>query len=189
MATFVVVKLLPIDILGFPALRQFYFYFVVGYLLNLWNEKISEKFRSWWPDLCIIAFLLLVPHWRREDSSMRFDPYLSAHLPMLAGKLGEYYNYAVALLGIGTAAQIVKGVTYSSATVKYLVFIGRRSIDIYAVHLKILPVCCVGLLLQNDVVFWRLILAAVLVVGLSLLVSHLIVRRSKSLRYMFLGGR
>jgi hypothetical protein len=162
-----------------------YFYFAVGFFVCAWRRELAS-FKQWWPEICIVGFLLLIPYWRRAGD-MPFEPFLKEHFPRKAAALTLTFNYALALMGIGSVAQIVKALI-SGPIGRWLAWIGHYTLDIYVIHFWVLS------LSPFVVIFYEhrrdpFVILAETAWGVfaSLVVSFLVLRRSKILKFLFLG--
>jgi len=170
---------------GEDLLKVHYFYFAVGFFVCAWRRELAS-FKQWWPEICIVGFLLLIPYWRRAGD-MPFEPFLKEHFPRKAAALTLTFNYALALMGIGSVAQIVKALI-SGPIGRWLAWIGHYTLDIYVIHFWVLS------LSPFVVIFYEhrrdpFVILAETAWGVfaSLVVSFLVLRRSKILKFLFLG--
>ena len=170
---------------GLGLIKIHYFYFAAGFFICSWREQLSV-FKKWLPDLCIVGFLLLVPYWKRTGE-MPFQPFLTEHFPERAALLSDCFEFLLALLGIGSVAQIVKGLL-SGPVGRWLVWIGNYTLDIYVLHQYTFLFIPLGVILipyKSDTLL--IAMEVVWGVGASLAISFLLLRRSLILKFLFLG--
>jgi fucose 4-O-acetylase-like acetyltransferase len=170
---------------GLDLLKIHYFYFAVGFFICYWRKQLSFL-KNWWPEICIVGFLLLLPYWRRVGE-MPFQPFLKEHFPRKTPTLTDVFDYSLALFGIGTAAQLVKFLVTGPAG-RWLVWIGLYTFDIYVIHFWTFVLVPFGLIFQSarGDTFMILVNLAWGVCA-SLAISFLVIRRSSLLQFLFLG--
>jgi fucose 4-O-acetylase-like acetyltransferase len=170
---------------GENLLKVHYFYFAAGFFICAWRKELAAL-KNWWPEICIVGFLLLVPY-RSHAGPMPFEPFLKEHFPRKAPALTLTFNYTVALMGIGSVAQLVKAVG-SGPIGRWLAWIGHYTLDIYVIHFWVISLSPFGLIFYEHRGDTFVILAETAwAVFASLVVSILVLRRSKILKFLFLG--
>ena len=170
---------------GRDLLKIYYFYFAVGFFFCYWRKSLSSL-KAWWPEICLLGFLLLVPYWRRAGE-MPFQPFLKEHFPRKWVALTNTFDYTLALLGIGSIAQIVKAFL-SGPVGRWLAWIGNYTLDIYVIHLWTFPIAPFGQIFyatKGDA--FSIIMVVAWGLSASLAISFLLIRRSVILKFLFLG--
>jgi len=170
---------------GIEFLKVDYFYFAAGFFICAWQKQLAFL-KNWWPEICIVGFLLLVPYWRRVGE-MPFEPFLKEHFPRKAATLILVFNYALALMGIGSVAQLVKAVI-SGPVGRWLAWIGHYTLDIYVIHFWVIslsPFVVIFYAPRRDP--FVILIEVAWAVFASLMVSFLVLRQSKILKFLFLG--
>ena len=171
--------------LGLHLLKVDYFYFAVGFFICCWRKQLSF-FQRWWPEICVVGFLLLVPYWRRVGE-MPFMPYLRENFPAKAEILRDTFEYSLALMGIGCVAQIVKALL-SGPIGRWLAWIGTYTLDIYVIHLHTFLFCpFVVILSSHRGDSFGIATAVAWGIFASLAISFCLIRRSVILKFLFLG--
>jgi fucose 4-O-acetylase-like acetyltransferase len=175
---------LPINEYGLFLLKTYYYYFAFGFFICYWRKQLSF-FKSWWPEICIVGFLLLIPSYRRVGE-MPFHRYLVAHYHHHVDLLTDVFNYSLGLFGIGSVAVIVKSLAHGRVG-RWLAWIGRYTLDIYVIHLYTLSLCPFGEIFSNRSDTFIILMKVAWGLGASLAISFLILRRSVILKFLFLG--
>ncbi|HEY4248059.1 MAG TPA: acyltransferase family protein [Lacunisphaera sp.] len=182
------VRFFPSDNFGLPLLRLNLLFFLAGFLGHLWNLGSYGALKRFVPDICIIGFFLLVPFWRRVGP-YPFEPYLRLYFPGGAGLMIEIFNYIVAFCGIGALSEFAAAVSAKAYSGALLGFLGRSSFEIYAVHFKVLALVSATRFFSGGVELIEVIIGVAAVIAISLLISHVLLRRARLLNLLFLGSR
>jgi len=170
---------------GGDLLSTHFFYFAAGFLICSWREQLSV-FKRWWPEICVVGFLLLIPYWRRAGE-MPFQPFLKEHFPRKEWPLTDFFSYTLALMGIGSVAQAMKFLV-AGPVGRWLAWIGHYTLDIYVIHFWVLPLSPFGVIFyayRRD--SFVILMAVAWAVFASLAISFLVIRQSKILKFLFLG--
>jgi len=176
----------PINEYGLLLLKIHYFYFAAGFFLCCWRKYLSI-FKNWWPELCLVGFLFMIPYYRyRRGGEMPFHAYLVTYHHRRVALLTDVFKYSLALFGIGSAAQVVKALIRGRGG-RWLAWIGRHTLDIYVIHLPALSLYPFGLIFSNRTDTFIILEKVAWGLGFSLAVSFLILRRSVILKFLFLG--
>ena len=165
-------------------LKSYYFYFGAGYFLRYWQKHLPGVLTKWWPEICIVGFLLLVPYWNRTDP-MPVDPFFRKHFPKHAVFLIHAFPFVVALLGIGSVAQIAKAFGDGKAG-NWLIWLGRYTLDIYVIHFCVLRLPFLTMTTDPHDPFVILV-RLVWTIAFSLAISIFFIRRSRIMSFLFLG--
>jgi fucose 4-O-acetylase-like acetyltransferase len=175
---------LPTNDYGLVLLKIHYFYFAVGFFICCWRKPLAI-FKSWWPEICLVGFLLMIPHYR-SGGELPLHRWLVAHHRHRAAMFTDVFIYSLALFGIGSVATIVKSLMPGTVG-RSLAWIGRYTLDIYVIHLYTLSLYPFGLIFSNRSDTFIILLKVAWGLGASLAISFLILRRSVVLKFLFLG--
>jgi fucose 4-O-acetylase-like acetyltransferase len=182
--TFYLLRCTSTGMWGLGMLKVHYFYFAAGFFIGCWRKQLSLLNR-WWPEICIVGFLLLVPYWKRVGE-LPFQPFLKAHFPIFEWPGTYAFGFLVGLLGIGSVVRIVKPLLSAPAG-RWLAWVGYYTLDIYVIHLYVIPYAPFAEIFRQRIDTFSL--AVVVAWGLfaSLGISLLFIRRSVILKLLFLG--
>ncbi|RKS80298.1 fucose 4-O-acetylase-like acetyltransferase [Motilibacter peucedani] len=178
---FVLVYEAPVTAYGAVLLRWHLFFFFAGYLL----KRARVPWHLWWGVVPALAFLPLALTWRRNadpNFAARLSERLStAHLSSLDHPVLKAYEYLVPCLGIAACFTVVAAVLrWRRALLIPLLWLAPFTLDVYAIHVYFFRWHIPGLAVVP--------VAAAAIAG-SLAVSVLLLRRSKVLSTVLLGGR
>jgi fucose 4-O-acetylase-like acetyltransferase len=149
-------------------------FFVLGY----WVKRLRLSIKPWKIPVAIILFgsawVMLLPYY-----SNRHFIYTTGMIDRGVGIdfVGLAYRYVLAFLGCGTFWGVMGIVDrYGGVLGRFFVYLGGRSIQIYAIHFFFIPYCLIGA--NGGVSMFRVFIATCLVVGFSLLVAEIVERAS-----------
>lgn len=180
------VNLLPaVGWLGLPLLKWHLTFFVAGYVLWSYREKLQAYYK---PALVVstIVFLVGIYFWRRTG-----DPSFAGKAQAILGRFGLSdfyptislaYKYIMPFAGIGLVVGVLSLVVNNRYAYAALAWFGVYTLDIYVSHQYFFQYA-VGQGLAH------MVSGAVIALSLSLLLSFLVLRRSAVLSRVLLGGR
>lgn len=186
LAVWLGVNLLPdVSWLGLPLLKWHVTFFLAGYILWFYREKLKGYYK---PALITsaIVFVAGVYFWRRLG-----DPMFAGKLQAIIAKLGAgpfyptvllAYKYAMPFAGIGLVVWMLTFAAKSRYVYAVLAWLGVYTLDIYVSHQYFFPYA-----MGQGVV--HMVTGGMIALGLSLLLSLLVLRRSAVLSRILLGGR
>lgn len=182
--TYFLIKWLPTDLAGLGLVKIYYVFFVLGYVVM----KYRDKLQYYW-DKCKLVTLILFPgfviHWYRIGY-FDFGNNLQSILSQL--KIGFLYEYVFLILnlimvmcGIGLSYLLFK-LFEKSLLGKVLIFLGTYTLDIYVTNQ----------LFSNVGIgsgFLKIASSTIFAILFSLTISFILLRRVDLLNTLLLGGR
>lgn len=179
--TFIAFNLIPLNVLGFKQLRNYFFFFALGYLAAK-HKGLLARTKPWIAGivtagaavLFLLFFLLFydgLPHFYQFTG-----PGDIASHPM-----DFLQRYGMALLGILASYGLIRLLSRAGMS-RPLCWLGLMTMDIYVAH---------GIMLRASVGAGWVRIATAFASGiiLSLALSLLVLRRSKALSAVFLGTK
>lgn len=173
------IRFLTLNILGISLLKWHIIFFFIGYLV----ARYKYKFVTCLPRVVYISIsviFLLLGVFLSKDVQSLFTNFMSGYLENNIKYLLVIYSYIVALAGIVFSYFIV-GIIRKYRLYKYILFLGKNSIDIYILHLYVLKV------FHFNGSTIGIILSTLFALAASMIFSRLILRRNVILSYIYLG--
>lgn len=161
----VAILLIPSGVLGLSLIKWLFPFFYGGVMF--WYYRRGDSIRIWAISGALV-FVALAPFWYRLHPSI-----LTENLPL--GRLSDLgYRAIVGFAGTFLAVGIAKAISISlrGRALKAVTFVGRRSLDIYAIHF-------------HFVTIWPPVVGAIV---LSLMISF-VLRLNQWTKALFFGER
>lgn len=179
------VNSIPFNVMGIGMLKWQFTFFFAGYAIARYWPLI-KRFEKPVREIALVGFPLLVFFWTRVEGPT-FIPFLTrllSGIPVPDGQriinfVTSVYTYAVPFLGIAFTYFIVKGMK-DIRPYAWLGWLGTVTLDIYVSHQMFL-----GVPIGDGWI--KIYGVAFLAILQSLILSFFFLRRSKTLRFLFLG--
>ena len=183
LAVWVVLQLIPIDVLGLGLIKWHFAFFACGVLISrraLSGDLLERRWPVWAGVAVTIVWVALAIGWRRVDL-LPLSQWWQAHGLLGTRTLDLAYRYAAAFAGIATSLLAAKGARSIPAVAAGLRFLGLRTLDIYVSHQLILNI------FGGLGILWAPV--AAIVAGGGAIVLAILARKVRPLRVLFYGGR
>lgn len=178
------VSAVPTSYAAIGFLKYYFAIFYLGFIVSLWSDPL-KRCVPMAKEICLVAFPLLLPIWRRA-TPMVFEPYLLSHFPLWHSTGVTFFKYGVALFGCGfvfSAAEWLKNTGRVNRTLEVL---GRYSLDIYVIH-GFFVIFIIDTYVNFGLYLVNLTFATTVDICISVALSIFLLRRSKVLAFVFLG--
>lgn len=174
----------PINYFGMSLVKWQFCFFLLGYLISLYREKL-KPFKNSAYCMSLIGFPVLVAFWYRNSPPTYSGAqrlWLNAHqLGFINEFLVVAYNFIVPVLGIGFACFLIESMR-GNRVHKILAWFGLFTMDIYVSHQYFMKFAFgSGLIL--------VVSSMLIALSASLALSFLIIRRNKLANQVLLGNR
>lgn len=179
---FAIKHLTEISVFGFERVLWYLPFVFAGYLANAYEAQL-RRFR--WPLIAValLIYPLFVGYWRGLDPPNIMAVLQAFHHGQDLIILG--YRYLTAFSGIALSFLFV-GALQKAVVFSWLVWFGKYTIDIYAIHLLFLSI--LGYVADTGYNLTVVVITFILSLSLALATSFLVLRPCKPLALLFLGS-
>lgn len=183
--TFLVLVLFNINvqIFGVPFLKNYFIYFIIGYLLKKYLPELS-RLKEYSKEIALTIFIVLLVGWFRGQIPLPIS-LLDINIISQESQI-LVYNLIIAFSGILVTYFMIEKAIENILAQKILTYIGKYTLEIYIMHLyaiSFLSVYIVGI--GNNI----LSITIKLIIGLfvPIFFSKYFLGQSKIMKLLFLG--